>query len=392
MKSPSAPPPFGYFPRPDLLRVIRSRFESNENVALFARRRNGKTTFVLNELQPAAEAWRWAFVYANLWEDKERPMDVIVEAVEKEAGITPALRVDRELSGGIAAGVGSLAGKRMLVGVEATVLQRWKVAIDALAKRGRKTLLVIDEFQTLHHRDPEARATAALRTAFEANNGWLRVLMTGSDRAALTEIFRRHQSPLLGQAAKVDLPPLGPAFDAHRVAGVEAATSRRPVPSVVEVGAVRIRLGNSPELLNKALSRWVSGEAGTLDDAAVLVEAELGDAGYEALFESLGDVAQQVLVVCAFERAIYTNIPTMAANLGRPLKATTVQSAERTLVKRELIGLTGENGLREVLDPGLAIWLQRRYRELEWKPAKPRGAPRRRATSARAPGSGIPPE
>ncbi|MBS3896801.1 hypothetical protein [Silanimonas sp.] len=333
---------------------------------------------MLNELLPAAATWRWEFIYANLWEDKERPMDVIVDAVEKAAGITPALRVDRELSGGIAVGFGSASGKRTVIGVEATVLQRWKRAIEALAKRGRTTLLVIDEFQTLHHRDPEARATAALRTAFEANSGWLRVLMTGSDRAALTEIFRRHQSPLLGQAARVDLPALGPEFDAHRVAGVEAATSRRPVPSALDVGAARIRLGNSPELLNKALSRWVSGEAATLDDAAALVEAELGDAGYEALFEALGDVAQQVLVVCAFERAIYTNIPTMAANLGRPLKATTVQSAERTLVKRELIGLTGENGLREVLDPGLAIWLQRRYRALEWKPAKPRGAPRRR--------------
>lgn len=382
MTSTAATPPFGYFPRPELLQIIRARFDGRENVALFARRRNGKTTFVLNELLPAAASWRWEFVYANLWEDKERPMDVIVEAVEKAAGITPALRVDRELSGGIAAGLGSASGRRTMVGVEATVLQRWKNAVAALATRGRTTLLVIDEFQTLHHRDPEARATAALRTAFEANSGWLRVLMTGSDRAALTEIFRRHQSPLLGQAAKVDLPPLGPEFDAHRVAGVEAATSRRPVPSVLEVGAVRIRLGNSPELLNKALSRWVSGEAKALNDAAALVEAELGDAGYEALFEALGDVAQQVLVVCAFERAIYTNIPTMAANLGRPLKATTVQSAERTLVKRELIGLTGENGLREVLDPGLAIWLQRRYRALEWKPAKPRGAPRRRNQAA----------
>jgi hypothetical protein len=34
--------------------------------------------------------------------------------------------------------------------------------------------------------------------------------------------------------------------------------------------------------------------------------------------------------------------------------------------------------LREVLDPGLAIWLQRSYRANNWQPMKPRGAPRRK--------------
>ncbi|MFM9089300.1 MAG: hypothetical protein ACKOPT_14415 [Cyanobium sp.] len=380
-------PPFGYFSRPLLLKTIKSRFDSGENVALFSRRRSGKTTFVQHELIPEAEEhWHWKPIYVSLWEDRARPMEVITRAIEQAAGIEPIQRLERELEGGASGGLlgvsFSAAGRRTRIGVDKTSLERWKIAIGKLAEWRRDTLLVIDEFQTLHLSDPDSVATAALRTTFEGNSHWLHILMTGSDRSAMTEIFRRQQSPLLGQASKVDLPPLDLAFDINRLKGLQKATTRSPLPSLEEITSTRLRLANSPELLNKALSRWVTKEAEDMAQAASLVENEIGDSGYAEMFANLKDTDQQVLIVCAFERPIYQNIPTMSANLGRELKASTVQSAERRLAQRGLIGLTGQNGIREILDPGFALWLMRQAEGVEWQPTRPRGAPRKRQAEA----------
>lgn len=114
-----------------------------------------------------------------------------------------------------------------------------------------------------------------------------------------------------------------------------------------------------------------------MGQAATLVEKEIGDSGYAEVFDNLKGVDMQVLIVCALEEPIYQNIPTMSAIPGRKLKTSTVQSAERRLVQRGLISLTGQNGIREVLDPGFALWLMRQAEGVEWQPTKPRGAPRK---------------
>lgn len=65
---PFKTPAFGYFTRPAFTAQVGKRMvEFGTNLALFAPRRRGKTTWALLELQPATEAWKVEFAYINLW-------------------------------------------------------------------------------------------------------------------------------------------------------------------------------------------------------------------------------------------------------------------------------------------------------------------------------------
>ncbi|MFD2273659.1 hypothetical protein ACFS07_28480 [Undibacterium arcticum] len=50
---------------------------------LFARRRMGKTEFLVQDFIPAAEAKGYACVYVNLWDLKDDPATALVSALHK---------------------------------------------------------------------------------------------------------------------------------------------------------------------------------------------------------------------------------------------------------------------------------------------------------------------
>ncbi len=87
---PHKTPPFGYFPRPDFTEQVHHRMvEFRTNLALFAPRRRGKTTWALLELHPATAAWGLEFAYLNLWANRSDPVGVLAKGLEMAAGLRP---------------------------------------------------------------------------------------------------------------------------------------------------------------------------------------------------------------------------------------------------------------------------------------------------------------
>jgi hypothetical protein len=103
-----------HYPRTDLADQYLKTLDIGliKSLALFAQRRMGKTEFLRKDLVPAAEQAGYITIYVSLWESREDPEAVLLDAIQKAAegeGIIPDIR--RRLGRpGSKIGVGANAG------------------------------------------------------------------------------------------------------------------------------------------------------------------------------------------------------------------------------------------------------------------------------------------
>jgi len=356
MNIPFKTPPFGYFPRPAFTEVVRAHLSLPENIALFAPRRRGKTTWVLLELQEAAAAWRMGFIYINLWKRRTDPIGVLVEGLEDAAGIKVA--PDRELYGEIAAGIFTAGGKIKYPPVTSAETTRLSNAMTVIAKARPKTLLVIDEFQAISEADPGQGATSALRTSLEHHGDQILAMLTGSERTALTALFKRQQAALLGQARMLELPDLGKEFIANRVEGFRLSTHR--VLDNDALAAAYERLGQSPMLLNDALGMMTVHRDLPLEEAVQTTIDTKGTEDFRVALAGIAALDRALLRRIAAGEAVYSDLDGLLARGAEktPTRAL-VQKALGRLQKGALIEQK-ESGQGWVLaDPMLKEALRR---------------------------------
>jgi hypothetical protein len=161
----------------------------SKSLVLFAQRRMGKSEFLRKDLLPAAEKAGYITIYVSLWESREDPQSVLLDAIRKAAegeGIISGVwrRLGRP---GSKIGVGANAST---VGVQASWEQGTAEASDhmldlrqwmnTLAEKKKPTLLLVDEIQTLADEKRYGALVAALRSALDKHGDQIKAIFTWS--------------------------------------------------------------------------------------------------------------------------------------------------------------------------------------------------------------------
>lgn len=357
---PHKTPPFGYFPRPEFTEQVRRRMvEFRTNLALFAPRRRGKTTWALLELQPATAAWGLEFAYLNLWANRSDPVGVLAKGLEIAAGLRPDDGSTREAEAEIAASLFKVRAKKVYPPVTPDIMDRVRIAIEQMAKRQRRTLLVIDEFQAIAEADKGAAAISAFRTALEAHGDKVVALFTGSERSTLAKMFRAQTAPLLDQAKLLDLPELEDEFIQDRVSALQAKGG--PALTLKEASKAFSDLGKSPLLLNEALTELAVRTGLTLSDAVAEVIDHRGREDYGVQVAALPELDRAVLYRIASGQKPYTDLEGLPRKKGgEVVDVPTVQSIVNRLAKKCLIESKHDRKTGWIIpDPVLEKWVKK---------------------------------
>jgi len=359
--APFKTPAFGYFPRTEFTAEVKRRMmDFSTNIALFAPRRRGKTTWTLLELQPAAAAWGLEFVYINLWANLADPVGVLAQGLEVAAGLRPADPSTGEISAEITASIFTLKARKDYPPVTHEIAGRIADAMAALAAKPRKTLLVIDEFQALTDADKNNVAIAALRTVLESYGDTILALFTGSKRSTLARMFREQTAPLLEQAKLLDMPELERDFVEDRLVRFRDLTGAQ-----LDLKAVMTAfegLGRSPLLLNEALKEMAVREGLALDDAIIELIEKHGTEDYGVQIAKLPALDKAILARIAKDQKPYADLDRLPRKRddAPPVSRTLVQAAIKRLEKAQLIeARDGHKTGWAIPDPLLARWISR---------------------------------
>jgi len=161
------------------------RFRISKSLVLFAQRRMGKTEFLCNDLLPAAEKTGYITIYVSLWESREDPKAVLLDAIQKaEEGIISGIwrRLGRPGSNGVGANAGIVGAQASCEQGTAKVsdhlldLRQW---MNTLAQKKNPTLLLVDEIQTLADEKRYGALVAALRSALDKHGDQIKAVFTG---------------------------------------------------------------------------------------------------------------------------------------------------------------------------------------------------------------------
>ncbi|MHB8236188.1 MAG: ATP-binding protein [Acidithiobacillus ferrivorans] len=208
----------------------------SKSLVLFAQRRMGKTEFLRKDLLPAAEMAGYITIYVSLWESREDPKSVLLDAIRKAAegeGIISGVwrRLSRPES---KIGVGTNAGT---VGAQASWEQGTAEASDrmldlrqwmnTLAQKKNPTLLLVDEIQTLADEKRYGALVAALRSALDKHGDQIKAVFTGSSSEGLWRMFQMEKAPFFQFSHQIPFPQLGPEFVQHMLRAFANATQRQ---------------------------------------------------------------------------------------------------------------------------------------------------------------------
>jgi len=250
----------------------------SKSLVLFAHRRMGKTEFLRKDLLPAAEKAGYITIYVSLWESREDPQSVLLDAIRKAAegeGIIPGIlrRLGRPGSKGVGANAGTVgaqasrergtaeASERMLD------LRQW---MNTLAEKKKPTLLLVDEIQTLADEKRYGALVAALRSGLDKHGDQIKAIFTGSSSEGLRQMFQKEKAPFFQFSHQIPFPQLGPEFVQHMLRAF-ANTTRRQL-NEEEAWQAFTDLALVPEHFRLMMANMV--QLGSTDIAAALEEVK----------------------------------------------------------------------------------------------------------------------
>lgn len=350
-----------YFSRTPLDQQALEYLGMLKGVAMFAPRRHGKTQFVLRELIPGAENARYRVVYVDLWVRKDDPDLALVEALEAAAG-KPGFKLSgtkltAKLKGGVAE-IGGEAEYKATTESAPDLLGRLQAAFKRLAEAHPKVLLVIDEFQTLAlARTPGFEH--ALRAHVQASEG-LKFFLTGSSRRLMAQMLTRQDSPFLGMATSIELPPLDRAFVEDR-AELYAARTGRALDGVDDLWGVFERVHRVPEYLNAIIVHMIV--LGLTDpwEGYDVWRSKLLQSPTAQAWSRMSDLDRLLLQAVAeergglFSKAMYA---WFTEQLGRPVGKADVNGARRRLISEGLVMEGVDRGQLEIADDAMRTYLR----------------------------------
>lgn len=388
------PPSLDIFQRPQLAHTMALRLlhpgvlDEGLRSGLFISglRRQGKTTFLLNDLIPELEQQGAIVIYVDLWSNtKASPESLVLDKIRTTLAElqNPASQLMDRL--------------KRVVGIDVGVLSfKFGFKLDALGKEGGPTLaealqqvvdqgrrdvvLIVDEVQHAITTDDGRRMLEGLKAARDAINprpntpGHFIMIGTGSHRAMVAELTTRRSHAFEG-ATSLAYPVLGEDYVAHLLARIRQENGQAPLPSLAVANQAFATLGHRPEELRKALrAMYLSIQDGTQAPDAVLpiVARTLRLEAAEIEFRKIEDMG--VLAAVLFDRIACgvdegkglfraDALSQYQQALGRDVSTDEVQRVVNDLLAENLV-MRSERGRYVLTDPFVSdAWVERKQIE-----------------------------
>jgi uncharacterized protein len=211
-----------HFARPALARYYFDLLFGSgvRRLALFGRRRIGKTEFLLQDLIPYAQQQATSTVYCSLWENKDRPQISITQALEQasttKAGAVQKLRLQLGLPDIAQAEIEVERAQHPRSASTQELAQlttAWRAWLAQL--KSKPALLVFDEIQHLASSARFATLAATLRTLLDIAPPNVRVVFTGSSHADLQRLFTNNKAAFYQFADVLPFEPMSHDFVQH---------------------------------------------------------------------------------------------------------------------------------------------------------------------------------
>ncbi len=357
--------------REDELAALEADCLAGQNVVLFAPRRFGKSSLVWKAAQRLTrQGVLVAQVDLMRTPTKERFAEHLARAIHDDiAGalfrakerlavfrglrVAPVITIDPDDA---SVGFSFDAGHRSQ-DIDATIERLLELPAQLGADRGRRVVLVFDEFQEVTRIDPGL--PSLMRSIFQQQPEVAHVYL-GSKRHLLERLFHDENEPFWRSAKQMELGVI-PAelfvpYIRTRFRATGKAIDARGAAWVLE------HTGGHPYATQELCSFvWQAGAAG-----AVIAESTLED-GLVSLLRS--ENARFTNVWESASRGQRVLLQALATGPGRPLAAdfrrrhglagpSSVQRALAALVADELVG-PGESGEHRIVEPFLAAWIAR---------------------------------
>lgn len=366
-----------HYARKDVAQRTFALFEKRlaNALVLFGPRRMGKTEFLLRDLGPMAEKAGHRVVYVSFWQASLSPAATLVAGLNeglKQGGLTAQLaRIGEGASPRLKLGA-SMAGVTAETEIDLgnlrgpppdDVLLLIDHLLGKLARKGKPTLLMLDEVQELAADSHNRPLVAALRTSLDKRRDGLAVVFTGSNRDALAAMFSEKSAPFFHFATSIALEPLGPPFVDHLLGAFERATGA--ALDKTHAHAAFTALGGNPFFFRMLLERLLPVTERDMPAALARMRETLAvDLGYDRLWLSLTATQRALAVTLAQE----TPTPFGEANRIRigqlartdPPSIAQTQTALRRLARLGVVSRAEGRSTWTFDDPELARWIASR--------------------------------
>ncbi|MGO9975938.1 MAG: AAA family ATPase [Solirubrobacteraceae bacterium] len=271
-------------------------------------------------------------------------------------GLRPAATVHAGLPGVAGAEVSLTA-----VPGEVGLLDRLALPRRLFEQRGRRTVVVFDEFQDVL--SASDRMDAVIRSEIEHHGDAASYIFAGSHVGMMRELFTSKRRAFYGQAGPVDLGPLGDA-DIAGLLDARFAAGRRTLGGGLDL-LLDVARGHSQRTMLLAHYLWERTAPGAVADESAFEAAleyvlgvELRDE-FETLWSRLPDTQRRVLAAIADNLSgLYAASTQARVGGGRGGYLKTAATA--LLDSGELVARAGTATGYEVVDPLLALWVTER--------------------------------
>ncbi|MFO1467328.1 MAG: hypothetical protein U1F35_12970 [Steroidobacteraceae bacterium] len=367
---PKAPTNSWHFARPQLAAQHLQALDLGliSATALHARRRMGKTEFLIQDLTPAAEQHGYAVGYCNLWQEDLDPSQAISDALlacAKPKRMLPKIRskLGKPVSsvkvsgkvGGLAEGGAELGFKSSDRAVSGKLANAW-ATFDRSRNRG---LLLIDEAQVLTDRRYHS-LERALRAGLDTRKDRLKVLFTGSSEDRLRSMFGREHKPFYNWARVEPLPLLGEDFVRELTRRANSLTTLKL--ALRDSEAAFVSLNRVPELFRRFLAQYLANPFDGAEIAIVRCKQSVYlEEGFASRWEALLPADQLVLLWVAQGKYDLHSVQSLA-RLGRALKLARAadrsvpQNALKRLRDRQVL-IQSEIGVYRFEDEAFKEWI-----------------------------------
>lgn len=359
------------FPRTALAEGILATFESRlQNAAtIFAPRRKGKTTFLINDLIPIAKAHGFLVATADLWFDKAHPERVIAGALYEAIHGTGFLRrnwLKLMRPGSVVHALEAGAGTDGVT-VKAELAKEGSLDLVELFERFRilgngKALLIIDEVQHLATKKEFEDLTATLRSLLQKAHGEVFAVFTGSSQDGLHRMFRRTKAPFYQFSHEIQFPNLGLEFVQHLGQRFQEITGREwDVKAAFERFVAR---GQMPKYIRDVFLLCLT-EGLSVQDADFRAWSTMTDEGnFENLILEMPPLDFSVLVALVKGISVFSTEGRewIGSEMpgGHVPSAAIVQTALKRLQRRDLVGNLG-HGEWAIEDVAMESYLRRTF-------------------------------
>lgn len=353
-----------HYPRTALAKQILGMFETglSSSLIFFAPRRMGKTEFLNKDILPVAKKLGWNVLYFSFLDvDSNAAVEftrALVKFVEEIGAFPKASHLLKRVS--------KISGKA--VGVQAEVELRAstvifddvKEIVQQAAAKG-KILLLMDEVQALAQDSTNAKFVATLRTALDLNKDNVKVIFTGSSQEGLRRMFSQAKAPFFHFGQNLPFPELGRDFTDHLANMFEKVTQRKL--DKASLWASFEEMKKIPQLARSLVERIALNPQLSLKEASKQLLSELvTDRAFVEHWDRCSALEKLLLREIATDSAILFSNTTrqrLAKILGiKELSTSSVQSALRTLTRKNLIGHhPDQNGNYFIEDVHFKNWL-----------------------------------